>query len=210
MNAVADARLFAQDIIEDILERIHGRMCLESSNCNYLAWAVSEARSGHHLEIGSLHGGSAILAALIKAQYGYSGDVWCVDPLNGYYTGTRFACEVDYVSRIPVTPEIISKNLRTFGVENRVRVIQSVSNPLPPSLPDLFSSVYIDGNHWGEAPLQDWMNVKDCVTGYVVFDNTDSANHPDVVRAVNVARNDPQWESALDAGITAIFKRRAP
>ncbi|HMM98567.1 MAG TPA: class I SAM-dependent methyltransferase [Anaerolineales bacterium] len=203
-------RLFAQEIIEDILEQIHGRLCLEASNCNFLAQAVSEARSGHHLEIGTLHGGSAILAALVKAQHGYSGDVWCVDPLEGYYKGTPFACEVDWVSKIPVTPEIVIENLRTFGVEDRVHIIQAKSDPLPTGLPDVFSSAFIDGDHWGDAPLRDWMNVKDKVTGYVIFDNTDQSSHPAVVQAVNVARADPDWEVVLEAGITAVLKRRVP
>lgn len=205
----SEARLFAQDLIEEIIEKIHGRICLEASNCNYLAWAVAQARSGHHLEIGSLHGGSAILASLVKAQHGCSGDVLCVDPLNGYYTGTRFACEVDYVSRVPVTPDVMRENLKTFGVGERVHVFQAVSNPLPLGLPDHFTSAYIDGDHWGDAPILDWLNVKERTTGYVIFDNTDSASHPDVVRAVEMARNDPEWEPILQAGITAIFRRKS-
>jgi hypothetical protein len=207
MNA---PRLFAQEIIEDIIDRIHGRICHESSNCNFLAWAIAQAGDGDHLEIGALHGGSAVLAALVKVVHGHSGDVWCIDPLDGYYKGTPFEFPVDFVSKVPVSLEIFEENLRIFGVADRVHIVQASSIPWPAGLPDHFASAFIDGDHWGEAPLTDWNNVKRRTSRYVVFDNTDNATHPAVVNAVEIARVDPEWECVLQAGITAIFKRRAP
>ncbi len=199
---------YASDLIRTVNERIYGRMCYEQNNCNYLAWAIAQAGNGDHLEIGTLHGGSAILAALVKQQCGFSGDVWCIDPLNGYYVGTPYGCPVDWVSKIAVSPETLAGNVAAFGLEDRIHWIQAKSLPFPEQLKDhAFASAFIDGDHWGDAPLLDWASCKDRVSRMVVFDNDDRATHPAVMKAVEVARSDPFWTCVLRAGITAVFER---
>jgi len=200
---------FFQSEIDHIMRTMQGRLCYEESNCNYLAWALSQAGDGHHLEIGTLHGGSAILVALVKRQYGYEGDVWCVDPLDGYYMGTPFEFPVDWESKVPVSPEILMANLEFFNVADRVHIVQARSDPLPAELPERFASAFIDGDHWGPAPLQDWRNVKPRVDGYVIFDNADLVKHPNVWAATLEAAADPEWETILTEGITAVFRRMA-
>lgn len=201
---------FAQAQIDKVNQRIYGRMCYEQRNCNYLAWAIAQAGRGDHLEIGTLHGGTAILAMLVKQQFGLGGHVMCVDPLDGYYKGTQFECAVDWVSKIPVTPDTLRGNIQAFGFQGMIHFVQAKSIPWPEELGGhTFASAFIDGDHWGEAPLQDWLNVKDRVGRMIVFDNNDGATHPAVVKAVEHAKQDPQWKCVLERGITAVFERVA-
>lgn len=199
---------FSQESIDQIIKNLDGRMCYESSNCNYLAWAVAQAGDGDHLEIGTLHGGSAILAALIKRANNFSGNVWCVDPLDGYYMGTKYECPVDLVTKIPVTKERVLKNAKEFGVSDRIKVIAAKSIPWPEGLPQRFASAFIDGDHSGDVPLKDWRNVKDRTDKYVIFDNANQETNPDVMTAVREAANDPEWEVIWSQGITVILRRR--
>jgi predicted O-methyltransferase YrrM len=199
---------FSQELIDLVIEKMDGRLCYESSNSNYLAWAITKARDGDHLEIGTLHGGSAVLAALIKKGNNFSGDVWCVDPLDGYYMGTKYECPVDLVTKIPVTKERVLKNAKEFGVIDRIKIIAAKSIPWPKGLPERFISVFIDGDHSGDAPLLDWRNIKDRTDKYVIFDNANQETNPDVMTAVREAVNDPEWELILSKGITVILRRR--
>lgn len=187
---------------------IHGRICYQQSNCDYLLKAVCQAGDGDHLEIGTLHGGSAILVALAKQSLGLRGNVICIDPLDGYYKGTKFEFPTDYVTRVPVTREILEENLEKFGVIDSVQVIQAKSVPFPDCLAlREFASAYIDGDHWGEVPYQDWLNVSMRTRRMVVFDNVDSG-HPAVEAAVEAACRDDCWRIVLRDGITAVMERR--
>lgn len=200
--------LFQQELIETVIDGLDGRICLEQSNINYLAWVLYESGDGDHLEIGTLHGGSAVVAGLMKVHCGYSGDIWCVDPLDGYYMGTPYQHATDWVSKIPVTPKRVCDNARHFGLDQRIKVVQSKSLPWPADLPSHFASVFIDGDHWGDVPWQDWLNVKDHTGQYVIFDNVDASTHPAVWSAVEKAAQDPDWELVFRQGITGILKRR--
>jgi SRSO17 transposase len=205
-NTMSDTiNKFGQEFIDRILKDLDGRLCYEDSNCNYLAWVIAQSGDGDHLEIGTLHGGSAILVALIKKTNDFSGKVWCIDPLDGYYKGTKYEYPVDLVSKIPVTRERVLENAKKFGVRDRIKVIASKSVPLPRGLPKRFASAFIDGDHSGDVPLQDWHNVKDRTDKYVIFDNANQATNPDVMVAVREAANDPDWELIWSQGITVIL-----
>ncbi len=199
---------FADDLIQGIQKRIRGRIAHEQHNCNYLAWAVAQAGDGHHLEIGTLFGGSAILAALVKRECGLGGDVYCIDPLSGYYKGTEFEYPVDPVTGIAINEEVVWANARAFGVENRIHVIAKPSRPWPEQeLRELcFASAFIDGDHWGDMPAHDWNMVAPRTDGYVVFDNYDEA-HPAVMEACRRARTTPGWRAEFVGGITYIVRR---
>lgn len=191
------------DLIVDIQSRMVGRICWEEHNCNYLAGALLNVE-GDHLEIGTLHGGTAILAALIKKQYNRSGHIYCIDPLDGYYTGTKYACETDPITHTPVTVNVVMANLAIFDVEDMVTIIQTRSTPFPKF--EGFASAFIDGDHWGDGPLTDWLNVYPITTDVVVFDNADQ-KHPDVLRAVTQASSTTGWRLQKHEGITAVLER---
>jgi hypothetical protein len=198
---------YAQETIELIQKNIQGRIAHEQHNCNYLAWAIAQAGNGNHLEIGTLFGGSAILAALVKKQLGFSGDVWCIDPLNGYYIGTDWQYPVDPVTGKVINEEVVWANARTFGVEDRIHIIAKPSLPWPEEAQHLlFASAFIDGNHWDHMPEHDWNMVAPRTDHYVVFDNYDDT-HPAVVTACHKANNSQGWVKEFSGGITYILRR---
>lgn len=198
-------------VIEDIIKRVKktiiGRLAdnPELGNTALMLKAVEAGGDGDYLEIGVLFGGSLIAAALLKNALGQKGKCVGIDPLNGYYVERRSAdTNRDILTKKPVTPETLQKNLRKFGVEDRCEVIQANSFPLP--VKGKFAVTYIDGDHWGDAPLRDWQSVKDITTKFVVFDNF-GEEHPDVIEACLIAEQDPEWERLLVNGITFILKR---
>lgn len=196
---------YAEEIIQRVVAGIDGRVAIEAADVNILAWAVARAGDGNHLEIGTLFGGSAIITALVKAELGLKGRVTCLDPLDGYYLGTPFACPVDPVCTKPITAERVRKNAEAFGVE--LEIIAKKSQPFPEELMDRrFVSAYIDGDHWGDGPMLDWLNVKARTDRIVVFDNND-AKHPAVQKAVEEAIKDPAWKLIFLGGISAVLER---
>ena len=54
-----------EEIIAYVHKNIDGRMCDEFDNVWHLARSVQMAGGGNYLEIGSLFGGSAIVASLL-------------------------------------------------------------------------------------------------------------------------------------------------
>ncbi len=198
---------YGQALVEQIQREIRGRIAHEQHNCNYLAWAIAQAGDGDHLEIGTLFGGTAILAALIKQELGYQGDIWCVDPLDGYYVGTPYEYPVDPVSGVPINEETVWANARAFGVEERLHIIARPSQPWPPELrARTFASAFIDGDHWGEMPWRDWECVYPRTTRYVIFDNYDD-RHPAVQQTCRAAERNVCWQREFAGGITFIVRR---
>jgi hypothetical protein len=180
-------------IIANIDKRIVGRITNKDKNYSYLAEIIQLAGDGDHLEIGTLFGGSAILVALLKKEYGYSGKVVCIDPLDGYYKGVKNQCwEADPIAKIQVNRKTLDDNLRKFGVIDEVEIIQSKSYPFPIEN-RRFASTYIDGNHWQDWPSKDWRSVKDITEKYVLFDDY-TKSHPAVVCACEEAKNSNDWK----------------
>ena len=199
------------DIIKHVKENMTGRMCDEQRNVAYLLEMIRIAGDGNYLEIGTLHGGSLCAVALWKKEHKQFGTCYAIDPLNGYYTDylnvKKRGCAVDPITKIPVAIETVKANLRKFGVDRRVKIIQEKSDPFPLQGVQ-FAVTYIDGDHWGEAPLKDWLAVKDITTQFVIFDNY-SPSHPDVIEAAHFAADDPQWDKFMHAGITYALRRKA-
>lgn len=185
-------------IIENVKANMLGRMAEERDNV--LLVAATAACDGDHLEIGTLHGGSAIVVALIKKQFGYSGRVVCIDPFDGYYPNSKRYHKLDILTHIPVTVETLRENMRRFGVE--LEIIQAYSDPFPITN-RRFATAYIDGDHWNGMPLKDWNSVKGITDKFVTFDNCDF-NHPDVLTACNIAER--EWLPYKREGITCIVK----
>lgn len=179
-----------------------GRMADEQGNVALMA--ETTLRHGDHLEIGTLHGGSAIVVALLKKAYGFTGRVVCIDPLDGYYNGTRHAKEVDPVTGVPVSIDTLTENMRRFDVE--LEIIQAESIPFP--LHDReFATAYIDGAHWGDIPTMDFVNAAMVTKHFITFDNC-AAKWPDVEHACHIAEH--TWTPYKRQGITCIVRNPAP
>lgn len=195
----------ALTIEKKIQAGIHGRIA--SDGVNSAIMASFAAIPGDHLEIGSLHGGTAILVALLKKELRLPGMVVCVDPLDGYYVGNKtLEYPVDPDSGVPVSMDIFQENVNHFEVADRIEIIQKRSDPFPVNSGRRFSTAYIDGDHWGYAPQKDWNNVNGLVDRYIIFDNCDLA-HPSVLDACLQAVFTEDWIRCYKNGITCVFER---
>ena len=184
--------------IEYVKANMRGRIADEQNNT--AAMAKTTLCDGDHLEIGSMHGGSAIVVALLKKHHGFSGRVVCVDPLDGYYIGTRYENHSDPVSNVPVSLETIQANIQRFNVD--IEVIQAKSNPFP-LYGRTFATAYIDGDHWHDAPMIDFINAAMVTTTYITFDNC-GTKWPDVLKACHIAEQ--TWIPYRKSGITCIVR----
>lgn len=197
---LSEAFVLGQRMAADIGERIIGRIAGNAPDHGVLAQMVHNAGDGDHLEIGSLFGGSAILAALVKQHYHLGGKVICIDPMTGYYG------KPDPFSGLMATQELFYQNLASFGLSEQVELIVAQSNQY--SLPQnkRYVSVFIDGAHDYDSVLADWNQVKQHTLRYVLFDNYDRA-FEGVQAAVRIAYEERNWRCALIYGISALFER---
>ena len=193
----------AQTLEAVISQRIWGRIASEQDNAAIMACFA--AIKGDHLEIGTLHGGTAILVAAMKKKLQLPGKVVCIDPLDGYYIGMDRGYETDPLTNVPVSIDVLYDNITRFDMQDRIEVVQKKSNPFP--LKDRrFTSAYIDGDHWGDMPMIDWQNVSRITDRYVIFDNCDKA-HPAVLDACLTATLSHKWINIYRQGITCVFER---
>lgn len=160
----------------EIFDQMEGRMCGVAHDWGIQAEVIAHAGHGDHLEIGTLFGGSAILAARIKEELGLDGKIVCVDPLNGYYGYPH-----DPASGVEVTKGRVLSNARLFGVEKRLQLITKKSKPWPIDLDRRFASAFIDGDHTFEGALDDWRAVESQVDKIVLIDNYDGQHLRDGV-----------------------------
>lgn len=186
-------------IIQNVKDKMLGRIADEQFNVRLMA--ATTLCNGDHLEIGTLHGGSAIVVALLKKHYGYSGRVVCIDPLDGYYPNSKRYKKTDILTKIPICVETLQENMKRFDVE--LEIVQAYSDPFPIA-GKRFATAYIDGDHWNGIPLKDWNAVKEITDNFVTFDNCDF-NHPDVLTACRIAESD--WKPYKREGITCIVSR---
>lgn len=198
-----------QEIIDFVHENIDGRMCDEYGNVHHLANIIFNAGGGNYLEIGSLFGGTAIVASLVMQDLGLDGEVYAIDPFDGYYVGTKnergtlVGAKVDPHTRKPVTIERAQANAEKMGA--KVNFIRGKSSAQ--TVPDIdFSVVFIDGDHWNDGPWKDWLLVKDKCDKFIIFDNCDHT-HPAVEAAVRNAWADDEWTLLFKDGITAVLGR---
>lgn len=196
-----------KDIVFQVEQNLIGRIANKMGDKRFdsveiILGYVNKAGGGNHLEIGTLFGGSSIPVAIFKDVMDHDGIVFCIDPLAGYYEHGL----VDRQSNQEVTPATLFKNIEKFKVGNQMMVMQSKSIPFPKFSDIKFSTAYIDGEHRFGVPLQDWNNVKDLVTNFVIFDNCDD-KHPDVQEACEIASNDPDWKEVYHQGITYVVER---
>ena len=193
-------------ITQRVIDNLEGRVC-DPKGTDIVLDMVTQAGDGNYLEIGVLHGGTAIAVALLKKELGQDGLVYCVDPLNGYYSelfGERYQDE----SGTPVFRESLEKNIKGFGVGDIVRIIEKKSHPFPKELEGIeFTVAFIDGWHWDDMPLNDWNNVKDITNKYVVFDNYDG-RHEAITNACMEADKDKDLNTFRQIHICYILKKK--
>ena len=142
--------------IKHINDTIQGHICMTPEEASVLAEVVSV--DGDHLEIGTMWGGSAFLAALAKMQQGAKGKVVVIDPF----------CDSDGAHGQP-SADIFWSNAEKLGVTEYLELVEEYSHPWP--LKDRhFATALIDGNHNAPWPQRDWDNVSKCADVVLIHD----------------------------------------
>ena len=150
-----------------------------------------------YLEIGTLWGGTAIIAALAGAKR-----VITIDSMDGLRWGEPDPWYPDEM----VSKDRIVGNIYAFGVENIVELVQARSYPFP--LKDIYPDItLIDGDHETET-VKDWESVKD-ITKKVILIHDYNSNHLPLVRYLvdEVVKEDPDWNLVATVNCTAIIER---
>lgn len=121
---------------------------------------------GNYVEIGTAFGASACIISRFKTN----GTVHCIDPLDRYY-GSKG--NKDKLSDMRPSPEILKRNLKTFGNPDIVRIHLQEHPPWPDEIEQLvFSVALIDGEHTVYSVWDDWLGVTAHGAEYVIFHDT--------------------------------------
>lgn len=179
--------------VVQVLTKNGGRAADDGVSLPALGSMVRLANGGDHLEIGTLYGASAAMVALVKIEFGLDGDVYCIDPYDPEARKFEAAGMPGLKGKVSATPEELLANLEELGVKDRVRLIRKESHPWPEELKDnVFATAYIDGNHLGDMPWNDFENLRARVSHYIAADNYEE-EYPDVVDAMWKAMNTEDW-----------------
>lgn len=169
-----------------------------------LAQMVHDAGDALYLEIGTWRGASAIVAACTKIEFGLMGTVYCVDDFGGY----RLPEDRAELS-VTVFAQCVD-NMSKYGVMDKIQFIKQLSRPYPDELWGMqFGSLYIDGDHWGDAPLADFQVYNGHINKYIMFDDDDE-KHDVVQHAIDVADTASVfhgWHLTLREHTCALFER---
>ena len=138
---------------------------------------------GDYIEVGSAYGYSAVLAATAMAKR--PGTVYCIDPFIG----------LNNLDGTYVALKVFLSNIHSFGLEQRVVTFYQHNPPFPVAIHHhLFSVGLIDGNHDGDAPLKDFIELDSRVTDYLLFDNAEYERVENTVRRALWGGN---WEEEI-------------
>ena len=185
----------AFQIATTVVNNIEGRAADGGASLPYLISMAIAAGPGDHCEIGTLFGASAISVALAKKEWGFPGKVYCIDPyLPRVQQGVSVNPNANIApDQLDGKPEVLANNAVKFGVHDRIVLMNAKSQPFPPPLLNQrFVSAYIDGDHIGQMPWWDFLELSRRTDHYIGFDNFEDS-YPDVVSAVLRAINGGDW-----------------
>jgi hypothetical protein len=187
---VIDPKFYA--IAEVVVKDIKGRAADGGRNLPALGKVISMAGPGDHIEIGTLFGASAIMAALVKQEFGFTGQVYCVDPFLPRDV-TFNENDPKVVANKEATLDDVLENFDRFKVSDRMVVLPQPIYPFPTDLETHeFVTGFIDGNHMGGMPWMDFLSLRDRVKMFLAFDNFEEA-YPDIVIAGLRALSSGGW-----------------
>ena len=186
----ADRTNLFNALISVINGRIDGRWCGFHSTKFEFCRIVDEickriSEPCYFVEIGTLHGGSAIASMLVAKLRGVLDfvKVICIDPFEGYYNKDT----TDVAG--PVSPERVKANFQRFGFDERYfELVIKKSNEVGVSCfkDKSIKMLFIDGDHSYEGVKYDWEHFSrlvddDCT---IIFDNYADRINPATGRKV--------------------------
>jgi hypothetical protein len=180
---IDDIREWTEDVYDVVSSSIKTGM--DEKDTSIIIQTILNSGDGDYLEIGSLFGASAIIAALTKIRYGIEGDIFCIDDIKA--TGK------DY----------ITDNCKKFGVSDRVHLYIEKSHPFP-LYKQRFRTTLIDAGHDYQSCIQDWENAKRVTDKYIIVHDYDP-EHPGVVKACREMMR--EWIPVLIAGHVLVLEK---
>lgn len=123
---------------------------------------------GNYLEIGSQYGLSAVIAAHFT-----DGHIYCIDPMEKVMEDESTAYGyLDRGAQAHTGERVIfDRNMRFFGIEDRVTLMEDFSDPFPLSPQVEIGTAYIDGDHSYAMVKKDFFNIYEQVTDYIILDD---------------------------------------
>jgi len=207
MRVLPKALEISDQVIQELAKR-GGRAADTGISLPFLASMAAAAGDGDHVDIGSLYGASAIVVALMKKEMGLKGDIYCIDPYDKLKRDLAVAGQPSLESPVSATPEELMANAEHFEVE--LKLIRKPSHPWPDELKDnVFVSAYVDGDHLGDAPKNDFLNLRGRVTGYIGTDNFEE-EYMDVTNMILFAAAQEDWFLWYKNLIFAALRRTMP
>jgi hypothetical protein len=213
-------------LIIEIENKIDGRIAgdIEDYIFNYFlqkhtASIQAENTDLQHIEIGTLFGGSLILALLACKEANSNHTVLGIDPLDGYYRMDRLrGKETDIITDIPITREILTTNLKRFGFNpDKYHFLQKYSTD-PSIQQDVRTlsiiTLFIDGDHSYDGIKNDWelFNPHVIPGGYVLIDNYNDHLWPEVSDYIHqeVLPFTNEWEVLFILNRSLLLQKRKP
>jgi len=208
----ASAVRAALHLEQRIIGRHGGDLAVRLSH--YLAVAQVVRQAGgltvDTLEIGTLSGGSCLMALMAMRDLGVTGTVTCIGPLTADEDGTR-----DRTSGVPASADTLYRNLESCGFgRDRIDLRACLgSDSAPPGElePGRFGVVLIDGDHTLCGVGADWNSVSPLAAewGLLLLDGYGEPAWPDVTAFADaLAATAPDWRRAGCLGTTLVLCRR--
>jgi len=181
----------AADLFVRVESGLHGRIAgdIDDYLLNFFIRkkAAQVFREGRvQVEIGLLFGGSFIYTLLGVLED--SNDIFIgIDPLNGYYINDpERASYIDHISKVPVTKDVLLKNIDIFNIpHDRYEILEgySTDKDILANMKGVKVSVlFIDGDHTYQGVKSDYELYAPVVEegGYIIFDNYNDYFWPEV------------------------------
>ena len=139
-----------------------GRIALHTEDAAVLYEVASLGKT--YVEIGTLFGGSACIAGLAGCE------VFCIDPLDGYYSNKHGESERrDTRTGLVTSPDIVRENWECCGLDpSKLHIYQQMHPPWPEELDRTFDVGLIDGDHSLLGVTRDYLGMSNRVK-YLMF-----------------------------------------
>jgi len=208
VNLTYEAWKLGLDLEVKIRQEMLGEFQVWGNQVALLAQIVQAAGNGDHLDIGTMWGGSAILAALVKKIMGLGGKVHTIDLLErSFYEQHKWYLTSEDKTIYPTLDQLI-RNFGLFDVSDRIAFYQMRSADWEFEEQEPVSA-FIDGAHDFDSVLADWQICKEHCDLIMFHDYTDGSSWGGIKKVVDQhALKDPDFGVLVDAYNCIAFLRR--